>query len=56
VSFWDKLMGREKKKTGDSSMGGEGMQQEQSGMAEERPPAPEESAPQATEHPEQENR
>jgi hypothetical protein len=49
VSFWDKLMGRGKKETGDSSMGGERMQQEQAGMAEDRPPAAEESAPDATE-------
>jgi hypothetical protein len=56
VSFWDRLMGRGKKETGDSSMGSEGMQQEQAGTAEDRPPAAEESAPEATEQrSEQEN-
>jgi uncharacterized protein YjbJ (UPF0337 family) len=53
MSFWDKLMGRGKKKagdmTGDSSMKQEGMHQEREGMAEERASAAEETAQEARE-------
>ena len=55
MGFWDKLMGRSKKTAddamGDSSMGAEGMHQEQQGMAEESAASAEEMAPQEGEHP-----
>ncbi len=44
MSWWDKLLGREKKATGDDSMKSEGMQQEQEGMASERAESAEEMA------------
>jgi uncharacterized protein YjbJ (UPF0337 family) len=50
MSFWDRLMGRAKKATGDvkgnSSMAREGMHQEQEGMATERAEQAEETAQQ----------
>lgn len=48
MGFLDKLLGRSKKTeaeaSGDASMGGEGMPQQQAGMAEERAASAEESA------------
>jgi uncharacterized protein YjbJ (UPF0337 family) len=50
MSFWDRLMGRAKKATGDltgkKSMASEGMHQEQEGMATERAEEAEETAQQ----------
>jgi uncharacterized protein YjbJ (UPF0337 family) len=50
MSFWDRLMGRTKKATGDvtgdTSMASEGMHQEQEGMAKERAEDAEETAQQ----------
>jgi hypothetical protein len=39
MGFLDKLLGREKKDAGDSSMHGQGMHQEQEGMADPAPAA-----------------
>jgi uncharacterized protein YjbJ (UPF0337 family) len=53
MSFWDRLLGRTKKTageaTGDSSMAGEGMHQEQEAMASDRAEQAEEMAQQARE-------
>jgi uncharacterized protein YjbJ (UPF0337 family) len=53
MSFWDKLMGRGKKKAGDvmgdSSMQSEGMHQEREGMAESRAESAEDMAQSARE-------
>ena len=54
MGFWDKLMGRSKKTAddamGDSSMGAEGMHQEQQGMAADRAQGAEEMSQQEGEH------